>query len=127
VAWLTPPFGIRLASAWSLEAPDHATGRFLQRAGDNADLKSALFEAANHFHSADIAAVKPHVGRGTDVYLATTGGSFVCTVIGARAGRKNFLYARAATWVDATMLRPDQVPLPKAESADKSVAAQLLD
>jgi hypothetical protein len=127
VAWPTPPFGIRLCSAWSLEVPDHAAGRYLQRAGDNADFESALFEAANHFYAADMTAVKPHVGRQTDVYLPAGEGMFVCTVIGARSGTKNFLYARAATWIDGTMLRPDQVPLPKAEAADRSVAALLLE
>jgi hypothetical protein len=75
VAWPTPPFGIRLRSAWSLEVPDHAAGRYLQRIGENADLKSALFEAANWFYSADMTAVKPHVGRGTDIYLPAGGGS----------------------------------------------------
>jgi hypothetical protein len=54
------------------------------------------------------------------------GGGFVCTVVGAKSGNTNFLYARAATWIDGTMLRPDQTPLSKAEAADKSVAALLL-
>jgi hypothetical protein len=48
-------------------------------------------------------------------------------VVGARSGANKFLYARAATWIDGTMLRPDQRPLAKAEAADKSVAALLLD
>ena len=89
------------------------------------DFRSALFEGANRFHAADMAAV-PHVGRSTDIYLPTGGGAFVCTVVGARSGDNHFLYARAATWVDSAMLRPDQVPLPKAGSAEKSVAALLL-
>jgi hypothetical protein len=127
VAWPTPPFGIRLCSAWSLEVPDHAAGRYLQRAGDNADFRSALFEAANHFYAADMVEVAPHVGRNTDVYLPSGGGCFVCTVVGARSGGHSFLYARAATWIDETMLRADQTLLSKAESAEKSVAALLLD
>jgi hypothetical protein len=126
VAWPSPPFGITLRSAWSLEVPDHAAGRYLQRA-DNADFSSALFEAANHFSAADRATVTPHVGRNTDIYLPSGGGAFVCTVVGAKSGGNNFLYARAATWLEGTMLRADQVPLSKAESAEKSVAALLLD
>jgi hypothetical protein len=106
--------------------PDHAAGRYLQRAGDDADLKAALFQAANNFYAADMAAVSPHVGRGTDIYLPAGDGVFVCTVVGAKSGDSNFLYARAATWIDGTMLRPDQVPLAQAETADKSVAAILL-
>jgi hypothetical protein len=86
-----------------------------------------LFGAANHFYASDMAAVTPHVGRNTDIYLPTAGGAFVCTCIGARSGANKFLYARAATWIDGTMLRPDQRPLAKAEAADRSVAALLLD
>jgi hypothetical protein len=128
VAWPTPPFGIKVCSAWSLEVPDHAGGRYLQRAGDATDFRAALFEAANHFHAADIGSVVPHVGSGTDIYLPTAGGAFLCTVVGAKSGGgKSFLYARAATWIDGTMLRADQVPLPKAKSEDQSVAALLLD
>ena len=127
VAWPTPPFGFELRSAWSLEVPDHAAGRYLQRAGWNADLRSALFGAANHFAAADIAEVKPHVGRGTDIYIPAGRGCFVCTVVGARSGANKFLYARAATWVDEMMLHTDQVPLREAEAAERSVAALLLD
>jgi len=126
VAWPTLS-GIRLCSAWSLEVPDHAGGRYLQRAGNDADFRSALFEAGNHFYAADVAAVSPHIGRNTDIYLPAGGGCFVCTCIGARSGANKFVYARAATWIDETMLRPDQVPLPKAETADRSVAALLLE
>jgi hypothetical protein len=120
-------FGIQLRSAWSLEVPDHAGGRYLQRAGENADLKSALFQAANHFHAADMAAVKPHVGKGTDVYLPAGDGAFVATVIGARSGAHSFVYARCGTWIEAMKLRPNQTLLPKAETAEKSVAALLLE
>ena len=132
VAWPSP-FGIRLCSAWSLEVPDHAGARYLQRAGDNADFRSALFEAANHFYAADMDKVTPHVGRSTDIYLPTGGGCFVCTCIGARSGAdrrsgsNNFLYARAATLLDGTMLHADQQPLPAADHAKNSVAALLLD
>jgi hypothetical protein len=87
-----------------------------------------MFEAANHFYAADMAAVAPHVGRNTDIYLPSGGGAFVCTVVGARSsGGHNFLYARAATWVDGTMLRANQTPLREADAADRSVAALLLD
>jgi hypothetical protein len=85
-------------------------------------------EAANHFYGADMAAVTSHVGRNTDIYLPSGGGAFVGTVVGAKSsGGHNFLYARAATWVDRTMLRADQVPLREAKAADRSVAALLLD
>ncbi len=123
-AWPTP-FGIRLSSAWSLEVPDHAAGRFLQRAGD-ANFRSALFSAANHFYGSDMNAVQPHVGMNSDIYLPAGGGCFVCTVIGAKSGTNNFLYARAATWIDETMLRPDQQPLPPATDPKNSIAAMLL-
>jgi hypothetical protein len=125
VAWPTP-FGISVRAAFSFEVPDHAGGRYLQRAGDNADFRSALFETASNFYGADLGAVTPHVRRGTSIHLPAGCGAFVCTVIGARSGTSSFLFARAATWVDGTMLRADQTPLPQAEAADKSVAALLL-
>jgi hypothetical protein len=52
----------------------------------------------------------------------TDGKAVAATVVGARSGAHSFLYARAATWIDGTMLRADQVPLSKAESAEASVA-----
>jgi hypothetical protein len=124
VAWPSPFGGIRLCSAWTMECPDHAAGRFLQRAGNHADLRTALFQAANNFYAADMAAVKPHVGRGTDVYLPAGDGAFVATVIGARSGAYSFVYARCGTWIEAIKLRPNQTLLPKAEAADRSVAAR---
>lgn len=48
-------------------------------------------------------------------------------MIGAKSGGIKFLYARAATFVEQAKLREDQVPLPKAASADRSGAALLLD
>jgi hypothetical protein len=127
VAWPSP-FGIRLCSAWSLSVEDHAAGRYLQREGEDADFKNALFAAANHFYSADAAEVAPHVGVNTDVYLPAKGGAFICTVVGARSsGGNRFLYARAATWVEEEKLYTDQIPLPKARSEEESVAALLLD
>ena len=126
VAWPTPPFGIRLASAWSLEVPNHAAARYLQWSGE--DFRSALFEAANNFSAADVADVAPHISMGTDIYLPAGGGCFICAVIGARSvGGIKFLYARAATFVEQARLHADQVPLSKAASADRSVAALLLD
>ena len=53
--------------------------------------------------------------------------TYAATVVGARSGAHSFLYARAATWIDGTMLRADQVPLSKAESAEASVARLLLE
>jgi hypothetical protein len=52
----------------------------------------------------------------------------ICDVkeVAGRSNYNNFLYARAATWVNATMLRPDQQPLPHAVDAKNSVAALLL-
>jgi hypothetical protein len=127
VAWPTPPFGIRLSSAWSFECPDHAAGRLLQRSGIDADFRSALFEAAGHFYGANMAAVAPHVGRNSEIYLPAGRGAFLATVVGARSGTNRFVYARAATFLDETMLGVDQQPLPQAADAKGSVAALLLE
>jgi hypothetical protein len=41
--------------------------------------------------------------------------------------KAEFLYARAAIWIDETMLREDQKPQRTAAAADQSVAALLLE
>jgi putative DNA primase/helicase len=53
-------------------------------------------------------------------------GALVATVIGARSGAHSFVYARCGTWIESFKMHPDQILLPKAEAADRSVAALLL-
>jgi hypothetical protein len=126
VAFPPTPRSVTCHSAWALEAPDHACARFLQRA-PKSDLRTALFDAALAFLAADAATVVPLVGRDTSVYLPAGQGSFACTVIGARTtdGRSSCVYARANTWLSDTMLRADQTPLPRAVTAEQTVALSI--
>ena len=128
VAWPTLPFGIRLCSAWSLKCRITPAGRYLQRTGENAEFKSALFEAANHFYAADMARSRLTLAGALTFIFLRRAERFVCTVYrGARSGAHNFLYARAATWIDERCSRRPERHCPKAEAADGSVAALLLD
>jgi hypothetical protein len=118
---------IELRSAWSLEVPDHAACRLLQRSIEGVDLRAALSEAALAFLGADLSVIKPHVGGRTSIYLPAGQGLFAATVVAASGGSgEKFLYARAGTWVHRSMLGADQVPPPRAVDADRSVAALLL-
>jgi hypothetical protein len=70
----------------------------------------------------------PHrIGAETRVYLPAGDGVFAATVVGARTtdGQKHFVYARAGTFLTAPMLKPDQKPLPRAASAERTVALAL--
>jgi hypothetical protein len=124
VAWPPTARSIIAHSAWAAEIPDHACARLLQRSPRAPDLRAVLFEAGSAFLAADADAVVPHVGTDASVYLPAGDGVFAATVVGAKTtdGQKHFVYARAGTWLNAPMLKPDQKPLPRAASAERTVA-----
>ena len=126
MAFPPTPHSVTCHSAWAAEIPDHAAARFLQRAA-KADLREALFAAGLAFLAADAATVVPLVGQDTSIYLPAGPGAFAATVIGARTtdGRSSYVYARANTWLSEVMLRADQTPLPRAASAEQTVALAL--
>jgi hypothetical protein len=125
-AWPPTTKSVTAHSAWAAEIPDHAIGRFLQRA-PTSDLRAALFEAGIAFLAADHAAIVPHIGRDTSIYLPAGPGAFAANVIGAKSpdGTKVYTYARARTWLEGNMLGADQIPLPPASSVEASVAVSL--
>ena len=90
--------GETLWRRWLIEAPDHATHRFLQRA-PGSSLKAALFEAMTSFAGAD--AVTRAAAKGADVFLKAGLGAFVCDPIhGTIEGSDvKVVYARARTWL----------------------------
>ena len=98
--------------------------RLLQRSPRAPDLQAVLLQAGLAFLAADADAVVPHVGSDSSVYLPAGDGVFAATVIGARTtdGQKHFVYARAGTWLNAPMLKPDQTPLPRAANPEQTVA-----
>jgi hypothetical protein len=125
VAFPVGPKAVKMRCAWSLEVPDHASARFLQRAS-GADLRAALFEAGTAFIAAEAAPIIPLVGRDASIYLPAGPGVFVASVIGAQTsdGTK-YIYARAGTWIERVRLGIDQVPLQRANKAEASVAVAL--
>lgn len=92
-----------------------------------ADLRAALFEAGLAFLAADAETVVPLVGTERSIYLPAASGAFAATVIGAKTpnGQRHFIYARTHTYLSAAMLKPDQVMLPRAASAEGTVALAL--
>jgi hypothetical protein len=125
VAWPPTPQCLQCHRAWALEVPDHAAARLLQRAPET-DLRTALFEASLAFLSADAAAVTPHVGAGSTVYIPAGLGAFACNIVGAQtADGRRYIYARAGTWITEEMRAPNQVLLPLAAAAEQTVALAL--
>jgi hypothetical protein len=126
-AYPTAARAVTAHSAWALEVPDHAACRFLQRAGDDADLTAALFAGGLSFVAAEAETVAALIGTDTSIYLKAGPGVFVGTVIGAKTtdGASNFIYGRVHTWLRTDMLKPDQVPLPRATDPEQTVAVGL--
>jgi hypothetical protein len=127
VAWPPTAHSIVAHSAWAAEIPDHAAARLLQRAPRPPDLRAVLFEAGLAFLAADAETVVPFVGTDASVYLPTGDGAFAASVVGAKTtdGQRHFIYARAGTWLSEAMLKPDQIPLPRTASAERTVALAL--
>jgi hypothetical protein len=127
LAWPRTAHSIAAHSAWAAEIPDHAAARLLQRSPRPPDLRAVLFEAGLAFLAAAADAVVPHVGTDSSVYLPAGDGAFAASIVGAKTtnGQKHFIYARAGTWLSAAMLKPDQIPLPRAATPEQTVALGL--
>jgi hypothetical protein len=125
--WREPNGSVTFHLNYLLEVPDHACGRFLQRA-PAADLQAALFEAASNFTAADRVDVWQALVRRDSIYLAAGPGAFACDVISGRIedSGKRLVFARARTWLGDDMLDREQTPLKPAPAPDSTVAAMLL-
>jgi len=110
-----------LRAAWALEISDHAASRFLQRA-HKGDLRLAALSAARAFAAADAASVPTR----TTIYLPGGPGCFVGHAIeGTTPTKRRYVYMRARTWLPASWMRKDQLPLPAAAEPDATVALAL--
>jgi hypothetical protein len=97
--------------AFSLEVPDHATARLVQRCPD-VNLARVLMEAQDQFFAADVKTVSKHVAHGTSFYLRCGPGLLICKAIdGVTSSKTNCWYAQARTWISDDMARPDQQPI----------------
>jgi hypothetical protein len=107
--------------AFSLECPDHATARLLQRAPD-VNLPRVLMEAQDQFFAADVKTVGNHVTHGTSFYLRAGPGLLICEAIsGVTPSRLEYWFARAKTWISDAMIRPDQIPIAPVVGDDPSM------
>jgi hypothetical protein len=68
--------------------------------------------------------VTPYITAETSVYLPAGSGAFVCNVIGGqtRDTQRRYIYARANTFITEAMPGPDQLLLPRAATAEETVA-----
>ena len=109
----------------SLEVPDHALGRLLQRS-PNTDIAAALIEAHEEFLQADAEAVLERMKKDREFYLRGGAGVFICEGIAATSNGQRYFYARSSTWISDVMIRPDQKPLPRAGADDEPMLNVLL-
>jgi hypothetical protein len=110
-AWIERRMELNGYEAFSIEVPDHATARLVQRA-PNAKLPRVLMETQDQFFAADVATVSRHVAHGKSLYLRAGPGLLICEAIsGVTPSSMPFWYARTKTWIADSMIRPDQVPI----------------
>jgi hypothetical protein len=110
-AWIERKRELNGYEAFSIEVPDHATARLVQRAPD-VNLPRVLMEAQGAFFQADVATVSRHVAHGTALYLRCGPGLLICEAIsGITPSKMEYWYARARTWISDSMIRPDQIPI----------------
>jgi hypothetical protein len=110
-AWIERKRELNGYEAFSLEVPDHATARLLQRCPD-VNLPRVLMEAQDQFFAADVTTVSRHVTHGTSLYLRCGPGLLICRAICGRTPTGiEYSFAQACTWISDGMRRPDQIPI----------------
>jgi hypothetical protein len=110
-AWIERKRELNGYEAFSIEVPDHALARLIQRAPD-INLPRVLMEASDQFFAADVATVSRHVAHGTSLYLRAGPGLLICKAIdGATPSKMNYWFAQARRWISDSMIRPDQKPI----------------
>ena len=106
--------------AFTLEAPDHALARMLQRA-PGTDIREALHQAHHALFRASAQAVSRHVEEQTRLYLPCGPGLLICEAL--RASTPSglvYVFCRGRTWIAENMLHPDQRPIAAAPSGVES-------
>jgi hypothetical protein len=116
LAWVVRKRDLVAYEAFTLEAPDHALARMLQRA-PGTDIKAALHQAHHHMFQASAQAVSRHVEEQTRLYLPCGPGLLICEAL--RASTPSglvYVFCRGRTWIADNMVRPDQQPIAAAPS-----------
>ncbi len=114
-----------LLHAWSIEAPDHALARLLQRS-PTADLKKILLAARLAFMHASSAEVLNYIKDDRTFYLSAGDGLLVCVGINGQMGGQRFTYARARTWISNEMAGVDQKPIEAADDEAETMGDLVL-
>jgi hypothetical protein len=71
-----------------------------------------LTEAQEQFFATDVATVSRHAAHGTSLYLRAGPGLLICKAPRGRTPSGiEFTFAQARTWISASMIRPDQIPI----------------
>jgi hypothetical protein len=94
----------------SVECPDHCLGRLLQRS-PGADIGAALQQAHDAFLAADRSIIAAHLKARSTFHLPAGEGVLLCKAIHGVAPRGETIFARASTWINDAMRRPDQCPV----------------
>jgi hypothetical protein len=120
LAWVVKKRHLAAYEAFTLEAPDHALARMLQRS-PGTDIREALHQAHHHLFKASASAVGRHVEEQTRLYLPCGPGLLICEAL--RASTPSglvYVFCRGRTWISADMVRPDQTPIAAAPSGVES-------
>jgi hypothetical protein len=116
LAWVVRKRELTAYEAFTLEAPDHALARMLQRS-PSTDIKVALHQAHHAMFKASAQAVARHVEEQTSLYLPCGPGLLICEALRARTpSNLVYVFCRARTWISDDMVRPDQQPIAAAPS-----------
>ena len=110
-AWIEHKLALYGYEAFSIEVPDHALARLMQRA-PGINLPRVLEEAQDQFFAADVATVSRHVSDDTSLYLRAGPGLLICRALHGHTPKGiEFSFAQARTWIGDSMVRPDQIPI----------------
>jgi len=96
---------------WTLEVPDHALGRLIERCR-GADPAAALWQASNAFLNAGLSEIVACLKNDQVFYLPAADGLFLCEAIAINDDAFGLhIYARARTRLATDMLQPEQTPI----------------
>jgi hypothetical protein len=104
-AWIERKRELNGYEAFSIEVPDHATARLVQRTPE-VNLPRVLMEAQDQFFAADVATVGKHVAHATSLYLRAGPGLLICKATdGVTPSKMNYWFAQARTWISDSMIQ----------------------
>jgi hypothetical protein len=114
------------AQAFTVEVPDHALGRLLQRCR-GADPAEAMWQAHVALLGASTAEVADCMKQQRSIYLPAASGCFACKAMLIRTAEVTMplLYARARTWLSTDQLHADQRPIALATNGDEMALTML--